>query len=428
MARRFSMKNWKYLVITILVMVIVLGITTCNNDDSHGGPINLRGDVIIPIEVMIGRPVIADTDDLRGSGEISYQWQISDSVDGTFFDITDDAAVNDRFTVTGDANINRFLRVTVTREGRDGSRSSNAARIHAPELINSVIINFDGDNVTTGRNFNFFATVTYGAGSTDKFQQVIWSVTGSNNLNTFIGKYDGVLSVASNESASSLIIRAASIIDPSVFDVLTIPVGTTPLVLQLDDILDRNRFEVRDSDPSLNSGRQLETGHTASPPGGGRAAYFIANAKAPDRANAHRYEVYFYLNDMFIDATPYKFLSYEISGDSFAILDDIDEHYPRFRSAVVDVHDLYVQFQGSFAFRNVIDNHFSGETTWGTSAHPWGTVVVPIENTNIHAMPDNYLPVMGHMNVLALRYITKFSAPTGRLYFRNIQLHMTDPR
>jgi len=418
------MKNRKRffccLLIVVLAAVIFFGVTACSDDDT--GPVRLRGNVIIPNELMLGKSITADTDDLRGTGSLSFQWQSSDSATGTFIDIT--GANDSSFLLTKEdfvVDVGRFIRVNVKRAGREGSINSNAAGIYESAMINTVVINFTGDGVTAGSNYDLKATVTYDFNKTDIFQQVLWSVKNTTSVNTAIGKYTGRLTVGINESAT-IVVRAESVYDSAAFHELTLAVGAVQMILPLSIA----SFEVREADPLENSGKTLQSGQV-NPPGGGGNAYFMQNAKAPTDgiAGKGRYEVYFNLSD-FVDMTPYRFLTYEIMADNWFILNDIDEHYPRFRSAVEDVHDIFIQYNSGNAYRDVVEKVLDG-----APENTWGRVVVPIDSSApIHETGPlaSYSAVMSEANVIALRYITKASGGIeGRIYFRNLQLHMTAP-
>jgi hypothetical protein len=175
---------------------------------------------------------------------------------------------------------------------------------------------------------------------------------------------------------------------------------TVPRVLPLNNI---REFSV------LEAGRNAQFGIDQRPPGGGGPAYFISNAKVP---NDIRYEIQFVLEES-IDARPYNFLVFEMMGDTWEIMNDINEFYPRFR-----VDDIYVQFQGSFLFRGVIDRELNG------ARRQWVTISIPIAAFNIHAQRVNYNTVMSNTNIFLLRFIANRAPISGRIYFRNIRLQM----
>ena len=177
--------------------------------------------------------------------------------------------------------------------------------------------------------------------------------------------------------------------------------GEVPKVLQLDGMV---------SEFSVLEARNAQFGTEPNPPGGGGPAYFVSNGRTSDR----RYEFQFVLNE-FIDATPYNYLVFEMMGDSYNIINDMNEHYPRFRR-----DSIYVQFQGSFLLRGLIDNELDG------AARKWLTVAIPIAPFNVHANRANHQNIMSNVNIFLLRFIleSRDNLP-GRIYFRNLRLQQT---
>jgi hypothetical protein len=174
-----------------------------------------------------------------------------------------------------------------------------------------------------------------------------------------------------------------------------------PRVLLLDKV----------SEFSVLEARSAQFGVDQRPPGGGGPAFFVSNAKVP---NDIRYEIQFVLEES-IDATAYQYLVFEMMGDTWEIMNDINEFYPRFR-----VGDVYVQFQGSFLFRGVIDRVLDG------ASRTWVTIAIPIAPFNIHANRQNFNTIMSDTNIFLLRFIANRAPIRGKLYFRNLRLQM-DP-
>lgn len=157
----------------------------------------------------------------------------------------------------------------------------------------------------------------------------------------------------------------------------------------------------------LEAPRAARFGTVQNPPGGGGPAFFIQNARTGDR----RYEIQFVLNEL-IDATQYNFLVFEMMGSSFNIINDMNEHYPRFRR-----NGVYVQFQGSFLMRRAVDYDLDGR------ANHWITISIPIMPWNIHAGRANFQDVMSSVDIFLLRFILESrNQIPGRIYFRNIRL------
>lgn len=81
-----------------------------------------------------------------------------------------------------------------------------AASAPAPSSIRSVAISPGSTVVTKNSSFTFTASVT---GENDYSSEVVWSVSGQTSQSTFIDS-KGVLNVAADEKASSLIVKAVS--------------------------------------------------------------------------------------------------------------------------------------------------------------------------------------------------------------------------
>lgn len=88
-----------------------------------------------------------------------------------------------------------------------------AASAPAPSSIRSVAISPGSTVVTKNSTFTFTASVT---GENDYSSEVVWSVSGQTSQSTFIDS-KGVLNVAADEKASSLIVKAVSRQDSAYF-------------------------------------------------------------------------------------------------------------------------------------------------------------------------------------------------------------------
>jgi hypothetical protein len=179
--------------------------------------------------------------------------------------------------------------------------------------------------------------------------------------------------------------------------------ANTPRVLQLNNI---GEIVARETN-------NAQFGIEQNPPGGGGPVYFISNAKV---TNDVRMEIQFVLNNP-VDARPYNYLVYEMMGDTFEVMNNINEHYPRFRN-----DDTFVQYQGSGAYRGAIDSQLGG------ASQKWITVTISLAPFNIHENRDNFTAAMSNMNNFLLRFIAANpdSIP-GRIYFRNLRLQMDEP-
>jgi hypothetical protein len=142
--------------------------------------------------------------------------------------------------------------------------------------------------------------------------------------------------------------------------------AAVPPVLQLDPLI--KEFAVLET-------RNAQFGIERNPPGGGGPAFFASNAKV---RNDIRYEFCFYLNNP-VNFRAYNYLIFDMMGDTWEVMNDINEHYPRMRK-----DDTFVQFQGSFIFRGEIDRNLDG------AARKWITVSVPIALFNTHENRSNF--------------------------------------
>ena len=150
----------------------------------------------------------ADTDNLNGSGTIAYQWKQGDSLSVEGTDIPD--AESPDYTPAAE-DTDKYLSVTVTREGSVGSVSAEPVGPILPEpTITGVTISPETVSVVRGGS-EVFTAVVEGTGGPD--QRVIWSVDDPEDLGTGIS--DGILMIASGETAETLTVKAASTVDPT---------------------------------------------------------------------------------------------------------------------------------------------------------------------------------------------------------------------
>jgi autotransporter-associated beta strand protein len=91
--------------------------------------------------------------------------------------------------------------------------------------VTSVKINQQNPSVAKGTTFQFTATVTASGGADET---VIWTIENANSGSTNIDGGSGLLTVAANETATSIIVTATSIFEPTVFDKTTVTItGST---------------------------------------------------------------------------------------------------------------------------------------------------------------------------------------------------------
>jgi len=134
----FNKKN--LLPCVIVIFLLIATITTCSSGGAGGGPTGttpdtttpgttpgtttpLTGTVTINGNTHVGGVLTADTGSLGGSGAISYQWKRGDTAAAAGTNIS--GATSSTYTlVTADAS--KYIKVTVTRSGNNGSITSAA--------------------------------------------------------------------------------------------------------------------------------------------------------------------------------------------------------------------------------------------------------------------------------------------------------------
>jgi hypothetical protein len=105
----FNMKSVKTLGLIALVAVIGFSMAGCGGEDEPP----LEGLVYITGAVAVGQPLSVNTDYLKGTGTISYQWKRGSTKVGT----------NSNTYTTVAADEGKFISVTVTRDGYSGSQT-----------------------------------------------------------------------------------------------------------------------------------------------------------------------------------------------------------------------------------------------------------------------------------------------------------------
>jgi len=99
---------------------------------------SLTGTVNIAGNPWVGHTLTANTDNLGGSGNIFFQWQRTNVGGGNWLDIS--GATSDTYVVES-GDLNRSIRVTVTRANNSGSIASTSRDItYAPSLTGTVSI------------------------------------------------------------------------------------------------------------------------------------------------------------------------------------------------------------------------------------------------------------------------------------------------
>ena len=129
---------------------------------------------------------------------------------------------NGKLTVAEDEKANKIKVVAISNA--DNSVRTSVIVTIVKEVIKSV--NITPENTTkaaAGSTVEFKATVT---GENVKDTSVIWSVTGNESKDTVIDK-NGKLTIAEDETAKTLVVKAASNADPSVVDQVNVDVTSS---------------------------------------------------------------------------------------------------------------------------------------------------------------------------------------------------------
>ncbi|MDR2499650.1 MAG: leucine-rich repeat protein, partial [Treponema sp.] len=164
----------------------------------------------------VGATLTADTGGLGGSGTISYVWKRGDS-SGAVNEAISGASGN-TYTLA-QADLDKYLTVTVSREGYTGSVTSlPTARVAGPDAaaptVNSVTVTAAAAAVQRGGTLQFTAAVSgTGLEADPAYRNVAWSIiTGGFKAGTAIDQ-TGLLTVAADEEHTSLTIQALSALD-----------------------------------------------------------------------------------------------------------------------------------------------------------------------------------------------------------------------
>jgi len=216
----------KLLAFTALAALIGFSFISCGDGAGNGitdEPTALSGSVSIPLFIQVNKAVNVDTSNLGGAGIISYEWKLNDITVGTassYKPIADDEGES--------------LKVVVTRKDNTGSVVSNSSKVWSkdvtPPTVEDVTVSPSAASVERGAARKFTADVIISGFEHSDFKTVTWSVT-PKNAGTSINQ-DGRLTVAANESANKLTVRATSNFDDSKYGEAAVTVTgaiTTPI-------------------------------------------------------------------------------------------------------------------------------------------------------------------------------------------------------
>ena len=323
------MKYRKCLLVFVLAVVsLALVMSGCNPEPEVDK--KLTGTVSIPEQVVLGGTVTANTDGAKGgSGAFSYAWEhgiisSDDIVNWVPIPEEDDLFSDGGKTIDLDKSYfdeGDFVRVKVTRAGREGTLTSNGGEIFEV-TITGVDISIAGatdDTVSPDTNYQLTAIVSFDSDadlSTDLFQDVIWSIAelsfhdGVNNTAVDLTPFyiaDGVLRFNDSKWAvSKLTIKAKSAADPTI--------ESDPIELDVNwgNFLQINLNLLASWVP------RGTLGFTALDGRGGEKVYtyYIDKGKGPDEGNGAQWdEVFAFLSGWSADLSPYAKMAIDLAFD-----------------------------------------------------------------------------------------------------------------
>ena len=216
------MKKFKWVFLTMIIAALVFGCGGGKGGNHEGGEdFNLSGTVSIKGNgfVVVDDELEADISQLGGTGDVFFQWQSSDNVNGVFTDI--EGETEDKF-IADIAYENKYIRVVVERDGYTGSKASAAVQVNPggttlPTVDDIRLFSSEDSIMKGGGSLYLWGEVDTSDNSVAAGQKVIWSLSGSTNSGTYLD-IDEVnrcadLYVAANESANSLTVKIESFID-----------------------------------------------------------------------------------------------------------------------------------------------------------------------------------------------------------------------
>jgi hypothetical protein len=194
---------------------------------SGSAPTALSGTVTISGTAQVGQTLTAVTS-LVGTGAISYQWKRGNSAD---VDVTDIPGATSSTYVLVEADKDKFIAVTVTRSGYQGSITSDemgpvyASGTSVP-TVTTVTVTSATASVAKGETLQFNTTVT---GNNSPSQAVNWSIVETGKHNNTTISTSGLLSVAAAETLSKLTVKATSTLDNTKSGTKEVTVTTSSL-------------------------------------------------------------------------------------------------------------------------------------------------------------------------------------------------------
>ena len=213
-----------FAVIALAAIFTLAGCPTDPPADDKTDPA-LTGTVSITGFPKVGGTLTANTDNLAGTGTISYVWKQGSSAQAVNTAIANAASATYQ-PVTADEG--KFLTVTVSRAGYSGSVTSAATTAVADEnavapTVTSVTVSPASADVAKGGNETFTALVN---GENNPPQTVSWSIVETGKKTGTTIDETGKLVVAADEALGALTVKAASTLDPDKFGTAAVTVST----------------------------------------------------------------------------------------------------------------------------------------------------------------------------------------------------------
>ena len=399
---------------SILAAGMVLVMISCGSDPENDPGNNLTGTVSIPKGVILGTDVTADTSALSGSGALSYVWEHGSAENGSFTALSGETGAAVTLTESPDViESGRYIRVIVTREGRQGSQTSNAARIFDAVTITDVSISIAGGvpEVEPGGTYQLSAEVTHSNTEyPDFFQEVHWSVTPADPDSASVTS-NGTLTVENAITADELTLTAVSIFDASRSDTLTLDVyydlGFRQVIPTVFDVMaDDQGFQNADfEDPRFG---------TVTMPDG-IEAYFIEHAKTRMQTNG-TYEVRFRVDPprtINFPAGGYNRLSVDMAADNLNLTNEINSFFLRLRNTNEDWYQSNCTTEFISSVRSKLGEVDDKEFV---------TMELPLPGV-FHSGTTSYTSLTD-VTYIWLRFIPGSATDIpGRIYFRNLRLY-----
>jgi len=215
------MNAQRLLVLVMMIFLIIL--SSCENNPAKPPANNqtVTTVVVAPnIAVMLKGTQKQFTVEVRGTNNPpqTVRWEVF----GGNSENTNIGPTTGLLTVANDET--SVLLSVIATSTHDPLKSSVPVPVTITEIlptVDSVVVSPDEVDVNKGSQLQFSATVH---GEHNPPQNVYWEVSGGNSTGTEIGNTSGLLTVANNETATILTVKASSVIEPTVFGTASVTV------------------------------------------------------------------------------------------------------------------------------------------------------------------------------------------------------------